>query len=88
MAIETLKNKHAFKAFAKARCFNIQHIHTDDSMFNSDLCMLDADKQHRMISFCDVNAQQQIGIVKCYNGTNCTVTRTMSCMQSTIGQSR
>ena len=51
-AAETLKGKCAFKAFAKARGVNINHICTDNGVFNSDLHNHSVGSMHtgRMVS--------------------------------------
>ena len=76
-AAETLKGKHAFEAFAKARGVSIHHIHTDNGVFNSDVFKNDVDAKTQTISFCGVNAHWQNGIIERYNGVICQAARTM-----------
>ena len=76
-AAETLKGKHAFEAFAKAKGVSLHHIHTDNGVFNSDLYKSDIASKNQTISFCGVNAHWQNGIVERYNGVICAAARTM-----------
>ena len=76
-ALETLKGKHAFEAFARARGVQIQHIHTDNGVFASDAFTKDVDRQHQTISFSGVNAHWHNGIIERFNGVIVQAARTM-----------
>ena len=60
-AQQTLKAKHAFKAFAKSCGIWIEHHHANDGHFAENVFLADTAKQGQSMSFCGVNAHWQNG---------------------------